>query len=252
MIWEVYAGLGRITRTANRRSNVRGERFGLADGWNFDKAAHRRTFLRRLREERPDAVIWAPVCTLWSNLQELSTAVNPSRQAVLDAKRQDHHRDHLTFVAIGYEHQRREGRIALVEHPYSSKAWQTDAFQSMKGYDVTIDMCEYGLQLPDDEGHIKAVKKPTNLRVTHPVLFRRLSRRCRGDHEHTPLEGYAQGLGRRSTLAENFTQEFATQVVTGILAAIDSDEAIQALEDVPEPEQQVVAADGDEPSQMSP
>ena len=94
VLWEVYAGEGRITRTANRRDNLKGERFSREDGWDFDKAAHRRAFLRRLREEKPDAVMWSPVCTLWSNLQELANATNPARQATLETRRLEDHATH--------------------------------------------------------------------------------------------------------------------------------------------------------------
>lgn len=233
VLWEVYAGEGRITRTANRREHIKGERFSREDGWDFDKAAHRRAFLRRLREEKPDAVMWSPVCTLWSNLQELANATNPARQATLETRRLEDHATHLTFVAMGYEYQRREGRIGIVEHPYSSRAWSTDAFSAMKGYDVALDMCEYGLKLPDEERVINPVLKPTNLRVTSMTLVRRLGRRCRGDHQHTPLEGHVPGLGRRSTLAENYTQMFATQIVNSVVAAIETEDALNALEDLP-------------------
>ena len=235
-VWEVYAGEGRITKTANRRPNCVGTRFSREDGWDFDMPSHRKAFLRKLTLEKPDAVIWSPTCKLWSNLQELSAADNPVYAANLMNQREQNHDTHLTFVAVGYERQRREGRVGLVEHPWTSRAWKTKAFCQMKGFDVYIDMCQYGLVLPNDDGEVLPVRKPTCLRVTSPVLHAVLARTCPRDHEHTPLEGYAAGWGQRSHLAENFTQQFATQVITAILQELSPafQENVYAVEELEE------------------
>lgn len=141
----------------------------------------------------------------------MQEAKNPAYGATLEAKRQEDHDSHLTFVAVSYEKQRKEGRLAVVEHPWSAKSW--DTFNRTQGYDARVDVCEYGLVLPDDEGVINPVQKPTRLRVTSPMVHYLLWKECSGDHWHTHLEGYALGLGARTSLAENYTQMFATAVV---------------------------------------
>ena len=161
-------------------------------------------------------------------------ATNPFYEEQLRARREEHHNTHLTFVAVGYERQRREGRVGMVEHPWSSRAWKTKAFNQMQGFDTYIDMCQYGLMLPNDEGEVLPVKKPTCLRVTSPVLHAALTRSCPGTHWHTPLEGYASGWGQRSVLAENFTQKFATQVIAAILQELSPEfqENVYAVEEL--------------------
>ena len=232
VIWEVYAGEGRITKTANRREDCVGIRFSKEDGWDFSNPAHRRAFFRKQNKEKPDAVIYSPVCKLWSPMQELNRTKSVVYAANLEIKRQEDHETHLTFVAVGYEKQRREGRIALVEHPWSARSWHTEAFSRMKGFDTRVDMCEYGLQLPDDDGNINPVQKPTCVRTTSLIIYNQLWRECRADHWHTHLEGYAQGMGLRTALAENYTQQFATKVVNAIIMHLDLQDDIQATDDI--------------------
>eukprot|EP00438_Fugacium_kawagutii_P036012 Skav228978 [mRNA] locus=scaffold671:258922:260674:- [translate_table: standard] len=69
VVWEVYAGRGRLTDCVNGMPHCRAERFGPAEGWDFSRPADRRLFLRRLREEEPDDIHMSPECRLWSPLQ---------------------------------------------------------------------------------------------------------------------------------------------------------------------------------------
>ena len=241
VIWEVYAGEGKVTKTANRRVNCTAIRFSREDGWDFSLAAHRKAFFRKQEEEKPDAILYSPMCKLWSPTQELNKAKNPAYGATLEAKRLEDHDTHLTFVAVSYEKQRKDGRLAIVEHPWHAKSWETPAFQRMQGYDTRVDMCEYGLVLPDDDGNINPVQKATCLRVTSPMVHYLLWKECSGDHWHTHLEGYALGLGTRTTLAENYTQVFATAVVNAIVTHLENQDDVQAVDDYKElPEEKKV------------
>ena len=231
VIWEVFAGEGRVTATANRRRNCKGVRFSLQDGWDFRLPAHRKAFIKKLVDEEPDAVLISPPCKLWSQLQELSCAKNPGYRESLERDRQEDHDTILTFTAIVYEIQRRNGREALSEHPFLSKAWKTKAFNKMKGYDAYVDQCQYDLTMPNDDGEVCPVLKPTNFRVTGDHIRIKLERWCPGDHWHTPLEGSVPGLGPRSKLAENYPQELATQIVTAIVQQLQMNDAIFAAED---------------------
>ena len=69
-IWEVYAGEGKVTKMANRCVNCTATRFSREDGWDFLKASHRRAFYKKQEEEKPDAILYSPVCKLWSQMQE--------------------------------------------------------------------------------------------------------------------------------------------------------------------------------------
>eukprot|EP00913_Durusdinium_trenchii_P030874 g28916.t1 len=236
-VWEVFAGEGRVTKTANRREKLEAERFSLVEGWDFADAKHRMAFLRQLRREDPDVVLLSPMCKLWSQLQELNIAAHPGYAEKLNEQRIWDHDDILMFCAIVYEHQRRRKKIATCEHPQKSRAWQTQAFETMQGWDAHIDQCMFGLRLPNEENVMLPVQKPTTFRVTSETLQKRLERRCNGKHKHTHLEGSIPGVGLRSWLAESYPQLLATHIVDCILQELESPDYnyILATEEVPEP-----------------
>ena len=99
ILWELFAGEGRVSKTAARRSNMQSERFSLVDGWDFAQASHRMAFLRRLRPEEPDCVLISPMCKLWSSLQELTCAAHEGYAETLDIARQWDHGNILMFFA---------------------------------------------------------------------------------------------------------------------------------------------------------
>ena len=102
----------------------------------------------------------------------------------------------------------------------------------MQGYETRVDQCCYGLEMPDDNGDINPVQKPTCFRATGKVFHDKLARRCDGQHQHTRLEGSIPGVGRRSMLAENYPQRLATAIVNAIRVQLDHDNAeIYANED---------------------
>ena len=216
VVWEVFAGEGRVTTTANRRAGMCAERFSLREGWDFTLPEHRVAFLRRLRKEEPDVVLLSPECKLWSALQELTIASKPGYAEKLDEMREWNHDNILMFCSVVYEHQRRRDKIALCEHPRRSKAWQTQAFEEMQGWDAHVDQCMFGLRLPNDKQEILPVQKPTTFRVTSQSLHDRLTKVCDGNHHHTHLEGNIPGVGLRSWLAESYPQGLATHLVNCI------------------------------------
>ena len=166
-----------------------------------------------------------PPCKLWSLLQELSLAQHPGFAAELEALRQENHDGLLTFAAMVYEYQRRQGKPGSAEHPCRSRAWHTKAFKRMQGYDTRVDHCCYGLELPDDYGNINPVQKPTCFRATGKVFHDMLECQCDGQHQHTRLEGSIPGVGPRSKLAEDYPQRLAFAIVTAICAQLDHDHA---------------------------
>ena len=237
-LWEVFAGEGRVSKTAARRSNMQSERFSLVDGWDFAQASHRMAFLRRLRSEEPDCVLISPMCKLWSSLQELTCAAHEGYADTLDIARQWDHDNILMFCSVVFEHQRRKGKLALCEHPKRSRAWQTPAFQAMDGHDAHVDQCMFGLKLPNDSNQMLPVQKPTAFRTTRASLSERISRKCDGTHAHTHLEGSIPGVGLRSWLAESYPQALASHLVNAIIAELESDDVF-AVEDIPSAQQEI-------------
>lgn len=223
-IWEVFAGRGRLTQVLKEKyPSVQAERFSLQEGWNFHYASHRRAFIRKVKDEEPDSIMMAPMCTLWSMLQELTAALqHEGYMEKLKLDRLENHDTILTFVAIVYEIQRRAGRDATVEHPWTSRAWSTKAFMKMNGYDTYVDQCCYKLKLPDDAGVMNLVKKPTCFKTTGEKIYTMLHACCDGWHQHTPLEGSVPGMGPRSKLAENYPPMLANKLAEALVSQVNS------------------------------
>jgi len=122
-------------------------------------------------DEEPDDVHLSPECRLWSSLQELTASRSEEARQFLINARTVNHDTHLVFVAIVYKIQQRAGRNATIEHPWPSRAWQTKAFLPLVGFTTYIDQCELDLELPNDDGVVLPVKKPTCLLTTRHNLF---------------------------------------------------------------------------------
>lgn len=151
--------------------DVDAKRFSLEEGWDFTQAKCRKAFINKLVTEEPDSVLLSRVCRLWSVLQGLNIAQSEEYRAELQRQRQEDHDTILTFVAIVYEIQRRNGRDATVEHPWRAKSWRTKAFNKMIGYDCYVDQCCYKLAMPDVDGVMRPVRKPACFPTTGHMIY---------------------------------------------------------------------------------
>ena len=231
VIWEVFVGRGRTAEYLSKMKGVKVKVFSLQTGWDFTRGEDRVRFLRRLKEEEPDEVMMAPMCRLWSQLQELSCAAYPERKEKLETDRKENHDTILMMCAVAYEYQRRGGRHATLEHPYLSKAWGTDAFKDLPGYSTMVDQCRYGLMLPDDNGVWWPAKKPTRFHTTKYTLFEGLRQACACRQKHQPIEGYVPGYGSRSKMAESYPPRLARRLAQLLAQAPTEEEDIYALDD---------------------
>ena len=227
-VWEVFAGLGRTSTCLEKYSNVELRTFSLEGGWDFDDSNNRRLFLRLLRDEKPDEILMAPMCRLWSPLQELNAAQSEEYKYRLIRDRKVNHDTILMMCATAYKEQQNNGRQATIEHPWNSRAWSTRAFKNLEdnSFDCYVDQCMYGLVLPTDRGDDEAVRKPTCFRTTKESLALGLTRECDGQHYHIPLEGSYKGVSR-SKMAEDYPQALAQR-----LADLMQEDEINCHEDV--------------------
>ena len=97
---------------------------------DFAKAKDRKKFLRKLHEELPDEILMSPPSKLWAPSLEAKVMDHAGNQNELFKKRREDHDVILTFAALVYEVQRRGGRHAHLEHPWTSRAWLTKAFKA--------------------------------------------------------------------------------------------------------------------------
>ena len=202
--WEVYSGSAGLAQLMSEFGwTVR--TFDLLNGWDFEVTSHRRRFLELLDEECPDVVWWAPPCTKWSPLQNLN-ALTEDQKFALEADREYEEKIHLRFVRRGYEKQYREGRHGGIEQPALAKSWGTRTFTQLSGEPCALDQCAYGAVLPDENGVLTPIKKPTRLQLTSRFVARLLNQRCTQDHEHLPIEGSSPGIGNRAAASAAYQE----------------------------------------------
>ena len=231
-VWEVFAGLGRTSTCLQEYPHVELRTFSLVGGWDFEDPENRQLFLKMLRDEKPDEILLAPMCTLWSPLQELNAAQSDVYRRNLIRERKVNHDTILTMCAEAYLEQQKHGRHATIEHPWNSRAWATKAFSSLEdgSFDCYVDQCMYGLVIPTDLGDEVPARKPTCFRTTKESLALELRCECDGGHYHAPLEGSYKGVSR-SKMAEDYPMQLASQLAYLMQHDDLSGDAILATED---------------------
>ena len=199
LFWEVYSGSGQLAATMESWG-WEVQRFDYDTGWDFEDSLHRREFLHMLNLLCPDFVWYAPPCTVWSPLQNLNVDT-PERQEALQADRDYPENVHLRFCYKGFSKQHREGRHAALEQPRSAVSWRTKTLTMLPGYDALLDQCCFGCRLPDGNGVMQFIKKPTTIRCTDDWMAFELTKMCDRDHYHLPIEGSSPGIGSRAGAA---------------------------------------------------
>ena len=209
-------------KTANRRNGCKAERLSLEDGWDFNLPSHRKAIFKRLKQEQPDCCLVMPPCKLWSTSQELTAAKHPDYVAMLTTLRQENHANLLTFAALVYEYQRRNGKLGIAEHPRSHVHGARKPSRRCK---VVTLMWINAAMVFNFPGVVNPVQKPTCFRTSGKIFHDLLAWQCDGQHRHTKLEGSIPGVRLRSKLAEDFPQELPTAIVKAICAQLDNDTA---------------------------
>ena len=116
LVWEVYAGEGRLSSTLEQSGTVRVMRFGLEDGWDLSRASHRKQLLRLCDELEPDEIFMSPKCTLWSRMQNIDIRSEADAEE-LKLKREIDTQTHLNLCRRLYLKQVQRGLHAHIEHP---------------------------------------------------------------------------------------------------------------------------------------
>ena len=215
VLWEVYTGKAKVAQLAEAQG-MEVEVFGPETGWNFDEASHRAAFLKRLEQEYPDEVFFAPTCGPWSIMQNLNARTEEQREELTE-HRDWHHRVHLVFVRKAYLTQIKQGGHAHIEQPAYALSWKTNAFRNLPGLKAIFDQCRYGCVCPDDDGIELPVRKPTMFLTSKKLMYDTMSLRCDGSHDHCPLEGSGPGVGRRTRYLEDYQPAFAAVIASAMV-----------------------------------
>ena len=190
--------------------------FSYETGWDFDDPLHRSQLLELLQQEMPDELFLAPVCKLWSMMQNINARDDAQRER-LQLEREYHHRTHLRFVRRAYLVQVHGGRHAHLEQPEGALSWRTGALCTLPGHWACFDQCRYGVMCLDEDGIWKPVKKSTAILTTKMAVQAALHLRCDHQHEHCRLEGSAVGYGSRTKYVEDYQPSLAATIAAALM-----------------------------------
>ena len=228
--FEMY-GQGNVVNASHgrrRNLNVNGLRaFDLrtakpsGEPWDFAKGSDRRLARQIVEEEKPTWIIGSPPCTFFSAWNQGINHRKMAPERVEELRREAV--KHLHFVIGLYRIQIEAGRHFLHEHPDTATSWTDPWMERLMQHGristVTSDQCEYGLLTPNEDGIPTPAKKPTRWMSSSVHMLRRLSKRCKGDHEHQHL------VGGRAKAAENYSTELITEILRGIRDTADFEES---------------------------
>ena len=103
---------------------------------------------RALDEDDPEAILVCPPCTPFSLLQEWNFPRMPTQKVATMVYESLHH---LRLAAKVCLRQYRRGKVFVLEHPLTSKAWAEEELQELMAlpgvYVCTTDMCAYGMKV---------------------------------------------------------------------------------------------------------
>ena len=188
-ILEVFTWSCMVSLTAAKMGWEFLEPVTLESGWDLSSGVMQDKAMQYMKEVSPDLLVVAWPCGPWSPLQQLNVKTETQKQALRAKRRQN--KPLLAFARRAVLWQRSRGGAVLGENPERSKAWDqeeiVEAFQGLPS--VTLDQCQYGLKHPVNQ---VPLRKRTRIQGQERVL-KYLQKRCKGDHEHHPIEGSFKG-----------------------------------------------------------
>ena len=224
-ILEIFTWSCMVSLTAARMGWEFLEPITLESGWDLTCRETQDRAMNYLKEVSPDLLVVAWPGSPWSPLQQLNVKTETQRRA-LRAKRRAN-KPLLAFARRAVLWQRSRGGAVLGENPERSKAWSqeeiVEAFQGLPG--TVLDQCQYGLRHPVNG---MPLRKRTRLHGQARVL-KYLQKRCKGDHEHHPIEGSFKGKDGKwqslSTWAGGYPASLCRAMVKGAEEFLRSGEA---------------------------
>lgn len=124
-VGEVYS-VPRVSRVAEEMGHEEAGAFDKVNGYDFTIKEHRVSCWKELRRRDPDVLVVCPPCGPFSMLQELNyPRMDPKRVWMKVAEGVEH----INFAMQLFRWQVKRGRLALFEHPATSKAWNEEEVQ---------------------------------------------------------------------------------------------------------------------------
>ena len=207
-----FPRLGVMPRTALDLTTVDEE----GNPWDFSIPSQRAKAEKLLDKEKPTLLVGSPMCTLFSNMQNLNKHRRDPR-VIQDEI--DRARIHLAWCCKLYRSQVERGAYFLHEHPKLATSWMEPCIRgvlAIKGVGrVDADQCQLGQQ--DDLG--QPIRKPTGFMSNSPEILRALSVQCQGRRGACtrPQGGrHVQCIGVRARRAAIFQDELCLAMLRGL------------------------------------
>lgn len=177
----------------------------------------RAVLFQDLLEHEPMHVWFAPECGPWSAWSNLNQSKSIESWLNIQNQRWENI-DQLALGVVLLRHQRSRANHLHWEQPSRSHMFQTPILQEVYAKTVAaeFDMCNLGNLCDPENG--KLMKKGMTVLTTSPKMQNILhGHRCKGGHDHQPLEGSTIHNGRRvsrTAFSENYPRKFARYVAT--------------------------------------
>ena len=180
----------------------------------------RAVLFQDLLEQEPEHLWFSPECGPWSSWSNLNQSKSLDGWLQIQNKRWEN-LDQLALGVVLLRHQRVRGNHFHWEQPSRSQMFQTPILQEVYAKTVAaeFDMCNLGSLCDPENG--KFMKKGMTVLTTSTNMQQLLhGHRCKGDHEHQPLEGSTKHQGvriARTSFSENYPRKFARRVASHML-----------------------------------
>ena len=181
----------------------------MAKPWDFNDSEKVAKAERLAREKRASLLIWSPMCTAFSSIQNLNrNKVPPEKMELLEYGAR-----HLDWCMKVYRIQHGSGLCFVHEHSAGASGWGNRTVQDLFAEEGVIrvngDMCRCGMTQEDFEGP-GAVRKRTGFMTNSIEVAKSLDRSCRRDHRHIRLtSGKAQ-------VAQVYPDELCKSILCGL------------------------------------
>ena len=204
----------------------------LTTGWDFRLPDDRAAMRDLVQSEPPELLVLCPPCTWAGGWYELNKMYLSEEER---SQREYLTKLFLNFCADLAEIQIAAGKRVVFEHPRKSRAWKLPKFQALarKMHQVDLDMCCYGLKVPDG----LLIHKSTRLLVSHQNMCA-LARQCPGDRHpqhkvHQVVQGSTSQGQSVSRLAGIYPRGFVLAVLRTCRAELSKFESllVQAVPD---------------------
>ena len=177
--------------------------------WDLRSPVQQMEVVRMIRRDLPILLVLSPPCTVFSQLQVLSSAH-------WSAQKDRQYEESLILLRFAVRLCKLQidlGNVFILEHPRSATSWSiVDVLGLTEREDVLLadfHMCAYGMMSEDSDGPAP-VYKPTRIATNSTVAAELIPALCHGGHRHVHL------LNGRAKAAHKYPQALVDRILEAV------------------------------------